>query len=101
MTNVKDKLSASVRQARAAQSPAAADVTAGETAPAQPAAEKATAAKPAATRTAAARGTAAKPAASRPEARKPATPKPVPAAASGNSVRDSAGELFPARVWPD
>jgi hypothetical protein len=73
MTNLKDKLSASVRQAKAAQQP----VSKPAAKPAAPKAEP----KPA----------ASKPAAAKPAAAKEKTP----------GVPDSGSALFPDRVWPD
>lgn len=84
MTNVKDKLSASVRQARAAQQPTAAKLK-----PATRAATESTTAKPATAR----QQRTATPAPAKPT---PATPVP-----SANSVRESGSALFPDRVWPD
>lgn len=74
MTNLKDKLSANVRRAKATQ---------------QPEPDTPAAAKPA----------AAKPAAARPATAKPAA-KPAPAA-TANVVQESGTSLFPSRVWPD
>ncbi|MCX7673021.1 MAG: hypothetical protein N2Z63_05405 [Thiobacillaceae bacterium] len=74
-SNVKDKLTASVRRAKAAQPPAV-------TAPAAKSASR--------------RRAPAKPA--------PAASAPTPPAApqrSANFVEDSHRELFPKRVWPD
>jgi hypothetical protein len=83
MTTTKDKLSASVRMAKAAQQ-AGTDQPAAEAAP-KPAPAKAPAAKPA----------AAKAAPARAPAQKPAVP------ASTGEIPESGSTLFPARVWPD
>ena len=100
MTNLKEKLSANVRRAKAAQQPEA-----------EKPAEKDVVAKPVAAKPA-----AAKPAASKPPAVKPApakrtvakpTPKSAPAGKSekgtpsANVVKESGTALFPSRVWPD
>jgi len=113
MTNTKDKLSASVRQAKAAQNPDAdAPVAAAAAKPADKVA--ATAAKP---RPAAPRKQAAprKPAASKPAVQKPADAAQKVKAAGSTGTRKSAAAkrpqpdeipesgsaLFPKRVWPD
>lgn len=83
MTKLKDKLSASVRMAKAAQQPAA------KGAPGKPVAKPAA---PAAARPAPA---PAKPAAA--PATKPATPQAAPA----GGIPESGTALFPERVWPD
>ncbi|MEW6253285.1 MAG: hypothetical protein AB1716_21810 [Planctomycetota bacterium] len=75
MTNIKDKLSASVRMAKAAQQPAPKSA-------AKPAAKPA-AAKPA-------------PAPAKPVAAKPASP-----ATHAGGIPESGTALFPERVWPD
>jgi hypothetical protein len=91
MTNLKDKLSASVRMAKAGQQPAA-----------QPDSTPATASKPAPVKT-----VAAKPAATKQVKTGSVTAKPAPAkqpAAKGkpaNVNQDSGNALFPSRVWPD
>ena len=72
MSNVKDKLSASMRTVKAGGKPVA------KPAAAKPAAEKKTAPRKAARKT--------------PAKAKPAVPGDVP---------ESGTELFPARVWPD
>jgi hypothetical protein len=77
MTTTKDKLSASVRMAKAAQ----------QTGSDQPASQPA--AKP-----------AAKPAAGKTPAAKAAPAKPAASAAAGE-ITESGSTLFPARVWPD
>jgi len=77
MSNVKDKLSASMRTVKAGGKPVA-----------KPAAAKPAAAKPAAAKKTAPR----KPARKTPAKAKPAVPGDVP---------ESGTELFPARVWPD
>ena len=99
MTNTKDKLSASVRQAKAAQNP---DADAPAVVAAAKPADKvaATAAKP---RTAAPRKQAAP--------KKPATRKPADAAQKKQAsaaprpqpdeIPESGSALFPKRVWPD
>ncbi|MCA1979474.1 MAG: hypothetical protein LDL19_09585 [Thiobacillus sp.] len=102
MSTMKDKLAASVRQAKAAQQPAAKPA-------ARPAPKRAVAAKPAA-KPVAAKAAPAKTAA------KPAAPKPAPAAAAtakspaaqpsatrvhAGGIPDSNGTLHPQRVWPD
>lgn len=88
MSTMKDKLAASVRQAKAAQQPAA---------------------KTAATRAPAAKA-AAKPAPARAAAPKPAAPKAAPASqpaqpaaarVHAGGIPDSNGALHPQRVWPD
>ena len=100
MTTTKDKLSASVRQAKAAQQPEAETRSAAEPEKAagktpitpkkpavagrKPATKAASAARKAPTRT-------------RKETPAPATDKP----ATANEVRDSGTALFPERVWPD
>lgn len=99
MTNVKDKLSASVRQAKAAQkpeaeAPAAPEAAKPEARPAPAAARK--------TPTARARPAAAKATVSR----KATTPVPERAAAAGKTsgpaeIPESGSALFPERVWPD
>ena len=77
MSNVKDKLSASMRTVKAGGKPVA----------------KPAAAKPAAAEPAAAKKTAPRKAARKTPAKaKPAVPGDVP---------ESGTELFPARVWPD
>jgi len=89
MTNVKDKLSASVRQARTLQQPAGEDAAAtATTAPTK----KVAVTKPAAV---------AKPkAAPKPKpAAKPATAAVKPS--SNIDVQPSGSTLFPSRVWPD
>ena len=73
MSNVKDKLSASMRTVKAGEKPAA-----------KPAAAKPAAAKKTATR--------------KPARKAPAKAKP---AAVPGDVPESGTELFPARVWPD
>jgi hypothetical protein len=83
MSKLKDKLSASVRMAKAAQQPAA------KGAPARPVA------KPAAPAAAKPSPAPAKPAAA--PAAKPATPK----TASAGGIPESGTALFPERVWPD
>ena len=108
MTNTKDKLSASVRQAKAAQNPDADAPAAAEAArPADKAA--ATAAKP---RPAAPRKKAAP---KKPAARKPADTAPKTKASGSTGTRkpsaakrpqpdeipESGSALFPKRVWPD
>ncbi|HQT01287.1 MAG: hypothetical protein B7Y26_08170 [Hydrogenophilales bacterium 16-64-46] len=90
MTTMKDKLAASVRQAKSAQQ-------AGTKKPAQPAAKRA----------AATSKVAAKPAA----ASKPVAPKAAPAAkpaakpaapgVHAGGIPDSTTTLHPQRVWPD
>jgi len=113
MTNLKDKLSASVRQAKAAQTPAV------KTAAAKPAAAKSAPAKKAAPKKRVPRKAAAKPAAIKPapasstnKAAATSTPsKPKVTRSSGNGSREqnaagagvpnSGNALFPARVWPD
>ncbi|MDH3985786.1 MAG: hypothetical protein OEV12_05155 [Gammaproteobacteria bacterium] len=77
MSNVKDKLSASMRTVKAGGKPVA-----------KPAAAKPAAAKPAAAKKTAPRKAARK----TPAKAKPAVPGDVP---------ESGTELFPARVWPD
>jgi len=77
MSNVKDKLSASMRTVKAGGKPVA-----------KPAAAKPAAAKPAAEKKTAPRKAARK----TPAKAKPAVPGDVP---------ESGTELFPARVWPD
>jgi hypothetical protein len=110
MTNLKDKLSASVRQAKAAQAPAQKAASA-----AKPAARKSTAkpaAKPAAKR-------ALAPVEHAPTVRNPVVRDPVsakvtvsnsplsakPAAktvkVAAGGIPDSSNQLFPQRVWPD
>jgi hypothetical protein len=81
MTTTKDKLSASVRMAKAAQR-AATDQPATEAAP-KPSPAKAPAAKPAAAKAAPAKAPAQKP------------------AASAGEIPESGSALFPTRVWPD
>lgn len=76
MTNLKDKLSASVRQARATQEPAEARAEQAKPAPA-----KATAAKPASA--------------------KPKTPAKPAAAKKPTADQQTDNALFPSRVWPD
>ena len=83
MTNVKDKLSASVRMAKAAQQTGT-DRPASEAA-AKPAPAKAPAAKPAAPKAAPAKAPPLKPA--------------VPG--SAGEIPESGTALFPSRVWPD
>jgi hypothetical protein len=84
VTKLKDKLSASVRMAKAAQQSAAE-----QPAPEQPAAAPATTAKPRTRTTAPARPSAA-------PAKAPAR-KPAP----GGEIPESGSALFPKRVWPD
>ncbi|MFN3717079.1 MAG: hypothetical protein ACK4R8_10190 [Thiobacillus sp.] len=89
MSTMKDKLSASVRQAKSAQQTDSKK-------PAQPAAKRAAPGK------AVARPATAKPVVSKAAA----TPKPAakPAAAPGihaGGIPDSATTLHPQRVWPD
>jgi len=106
MTNTKDKLSASVRQAKAAQTPDAdAPLPAEAAKPADKAA--ATAAKP---QPSAPRKEAAP---KKPTAKKPAVRKPADAAQkakasvstgarkSPDEIPESGSALFPKRVWPD
>lgn len=109
MTNLKDKLSASVRQAKSTQQGAAPPAPA-TISPVKPATE---AAQPAAKPPAASKPTAAaKPPASKPVAAKsvakpaPAKPGAAPAKsgaapAKSGDVQPSGSALFPARVWPD
>lgn len=78
MTTTKDKLSASVRMAKAAQ----------QTGTDQPASQAA--AKPAAGKAPAAKSAPAK----------ATPPKPAVSAAAGE-IPESGSALFPARVWPD
>jgi hypothetical protein len=78
MTTTKDKLSASVRMAKAAQ----------QTGTDPPASQAA--AKPAAGKTPAAKSAPAK----------AAPPKPAVSAPAGE-IPESGSALFPARVWPD
>ncbi len=79
MTNIKDKLSASVRQARADQGAA-------------PGPADESAAKPAVSKPAAASAPAAKQASSKPAAASVKTT---------NTIQESGSDLFPQRVWPD
>lgn len=94
MSTMKDKLTASVRQAKSAQQ-------AGAKKPAQPAVKRATPAKPAA-KPAAAKPAAAKPAAK--PASNPAAPKRTAAPDArvhAGGIPDSTTTLHPQRVWPD
>lgn len=86
MSKLKDKLSASVRQAKAAQQPRKPQAAA-KAAPAPVKSQAAAKAAPA----------AVKPQAQ--PARQEKTQKP--AATSANVVRDSGTALFPQRIWPD
>jgi len=112
MTNLKDKLSASVRQAKATQQDAATPTPATPAAaavkPSAPAKPAAAAAKPAAparpatsTRSTAAKRDAAKPAAAKPVANRTPAQRPSPAGALPGDIQESGGALFPERVWPD
>jgi len=83
MSKLKDKLSANMRMAKAAQQPAAPAKAQASAKPAAKAAQQ-PAARPAS-------GSAAKPAAARSETARAAAPKGF----TGGSA------LFPARVWPD
>jgi hypothetical protein len=93
MTNIKDKLSASVRQARAGQQ-------AGPEAAAEAPASKAPARRTAASKEKVA--VPSKPTASKPVDQKPVV-KPVPRATESkvNNTPESGSALFPQRVWPD
>jgi hypothetical protein len=104
VTNLKDKLSASVRMAKAAQQ--SADQPAPESpAPPEPAAAPATAKKSAGTGVgarppAAKSGGGAAPAETGPKA--PAkTPPTAPAGSSAGEIPESGSTLFPERIWPD
>ena len=106
MTNLKDKLSASVRMAKAGQQTASQPANA-PAALTQPAPVSAAADKPVAVKPAAKKPTAAKPAATKPTAAKPAATKPTatkqPAASRkpASVDQESGNALFPSRVWPD
>lgn len=90
MTNLKDKLSASVRRAKATQQPEAE----------KPAAEK-TVQKTASAKPATVKPTPAKPAPAKPAPKSVPARKPAPEATSANVVQESGSALFPSRVWPD
>ncbi len=110
MTNIKDKLSASVRHAKAGQQSNAAKpaATRAVTLPVttKHATSKAAANKSTATRSPVAKSTPAKPAVT-----KPVTPNSAPVSkpnattrttrATTADVSQSDSALFPARVWPD
>ncbi len=99
MTKLKDRLSASVRMAKAAQqSPA--DPPASEPAAPSSAAEK-PADKAAAARAAAARPAAAKPASRRPKSTVAPSGTPAGDTSGSGEIPESGSTLFPARVWPD
>lgn len=100
MTSTKDKLSASVRQAKAAQDPKAG--TAPETDAGQPTGRAAgNAKKPAAgTRKPPAKTAAAATKTSAPS-RKARSGADAPGASTANHVPESGTALFPDRVWPD
>lgn len=85
MTRLKDKLSASVRMAKAAQQPAAKSA-------AKPAARPV--AKPATVKST---PVPAKPAATPP----PAAAKPAAPRTHAGDISESGSALFPERVWPD
>ena len=87
MTNIKDKLSASVRQAKAGQQTTVAN-----------AAEKPAATNPPVVKPAASKPAVAKPAA-RPANKDSVTTQTAPAVPG--DVPQSGNALFPARVWPD
>jgi hypothetical protein len=110
MTNLKDKLSANVRRAKAAQQPEGAAPAAEQTsaATAEPAVRKR--ATTSATGGSEAPGSkAAKPASPRPRTAKPrttegpaaTTEKPAAPPSSANQVKESGTALFPDRIWPD
>ncbi len=93
MTTLKDKLSASVRQAKAAQT------TATKPAAAKPKAARSTAPKPAARK-----ATPARPAAPKAAPRKAAAPKAAVKAEqkiAPGGIPESHNQLFPQRIWPD
>jgi hypothetical protein len=94
MTTMKDKLSASVRQAKAGAEQE-------KPVPAKPAvaARKPAATKPAATKPAATKPAAAKPAAAKPAAAKATNKTEAKVYAGG--ITESNATLHPQRVWPD
>ena len=98
MTNIKDKLSASVRHAKAGQ-----QTSAIAPASAKPAASKPPATQPAAAKAATSKPTVTKPAASKPTAAPAIKAKQTTwtAPAVSADVPQSSSALFPARVWPD
>lgn len=105
MTKLKDRLSASVRMAKAAQhataDPSAAEQrstpspTESDSAGSRPAAEKAPATRPAVPRAPAAKAT--------PTARGSREPRKPPAGSASGSgdIPESGSTLFPDRIWPD
>ena len=95
MTNLKDKLSASVRMAKANQQPAAKADEPATTETAKPAAAKAAPAKPAASKPSPAKSVA------KPTPAKAATKKPAASANKPKENQESGSTLFPSRVWPD
>lgn len=100
MSNLKDKLSANVRRAKATQlseHPPAEQLASNKPTTTKPTAPRA-AAKPA-TQSAAVRTRARKPSAAKPAAQPAAAPQGTQR--SANFVEESGSALFPARVWPD
>jgi len=99
MSTMKDKLTASVRQAKTVQQ-------AGTKKPAQPAVKRVAASKPVAP-AAVSKPAAPKPAApksapvAQPAARPTAPNRPATAAVHAGGIPDSNGTLHPQRVWPD
>lgn len=106
-SNLKDKLSASVRRAKASQQADNTNEPASETLATRKAAGKSTNVKAATTKTAARMSARKSATTTRPaptaEARSTTLTQAPPAAApsSANQVKESGTALFPDRVWPD